>query len=93
MNVASLSIHHPMPPANVEAEAALLGALLINNATADLLPADLRAAQFFEPVHRRIFERFSILRARGESVTPVTLRPYFESDEALKDLGGVAYSP
>ncbi len=78
-------------PANVEAEAAFLGAALIDNRVLEELPVNLTPAHFFEPVHARIFERVLQLLDRSAVVTPVTLRPYFESDEALKELGGLTY--
>jgi len=78
-------------PANVEAEAAFLGAVLIDNRVTEDLPVQLVPAHFFEPVHARVYERVLQLLDRNAVVTPVTLRPYFESDEALKQLGGLAY--
>lgn len=78
-------------PSNVEAEAAFLGAALIDNRVIEELVSPLHPDHFFEPVHARIFERILQLLDRKAVVTPVTLRPYFEADEALKDLGGVGY--
>ena len=78
-------------PSNVEAEAAFLGAALIDNRVLEELVSPLHPDHFFEPVHARIFERILQLLDRKAVVTPVTLRPYFEADEALKELGGVAY--
>ena len=78
-------------PANVEAEAAFIGAVLIDNRVMEELGIPLRPDHFFEPVHTRIFERIATLLDRNAVVTPVTLKPYFEADEALKQLGGVAY--
>jgi replicative DNA helicase len=75
-------------PRNVEAEAAFLGAVLIDNRVIEELPVPLTPAHFFEPVHGRIYERILQLLDRKAVVTPVTLRPYFEADEALKELGG-----
>ena len=78
-------------PSNVEAEAAFLGAVLIDNRVIEELPTQLIPDHFFEPVHARIYERILQLLDRSAVVTPVTLRPYFESDEALKELGGLSY--
>ena len=78
-------------PSNVEAEAAFLGAALIDNRVIEELNTPLRPDHFFEPVHARIYERVLQLLDRKAVVTPVTLRPYFEADEALKDLGGAGY--
>lgn len=80
-----------LPPSNVEAEAALLGAALIDNAILDQAGQRLRPADFFEPAHARIFGRMLEVRLTGATVTPVTLKPYFEADESLKDLGGASY--
>ncbi|HNJ48486.1 MAG TPA: DnaB-like helicase N-terminal domain-containing protein, partial [Novosphingobium sp.] len=71
-------------PANVEAEAALIGAVLIDNRVVEEMATPLRPEHFFEPVHQRIYGRVLQLIDRGAVVTPVTLKPYFEADEALK---------
>jgi len=78
-------------PCNLEAEAAFLGAVLIDNRVIEELRTALTPAHFFEPVHERIYERILQLLDRSAVVTPVTLKPYFETDEALKQLGGVSY--
>ena len=78
-------------PANLEAEAAFLGAVLIDNRVLGELPVSLRPDHFFVPLHARVFERVMVLVDRQMVVTPVTLKPYFEGDEALKELGGTSY--
>ena len=78
-------------PANIEAEAAFLGAVLIDNRVIEELPVAIRPEHFFEPVHQRVYERVLTLLDRNAVVTPVTLKPYFEADEALKELGGITY--
>jgi replicative DNA helicase len=78
-------------PANIEAEAAFIGAVLIDNRVIEELQTPLRAEHFFEPVHQRVYERILTLLDRNAVVTPITLKPYFEADEALKELGGVSY--
>ncbi|MCB2087650.1 MAG: replicative DNA helicase, partial [Sphingomonadaceae bacterium] len=78
-------------PANIEAEAAFLGAVLIDNRVVEELDIPIRAEHFFEPVHQRVFARVVTLLDRNAVVTPVTLKPYFESDEALRELGGITY--
>ena len=78
-------------PANIEAEAAFLGAVLIDNRVLEELGTPLAPQHFFEPVHARVFERIVTLLDRNAVVSPVTLKPYFEADEALKELGGITY--
>ncbi|TNE54874.1 MAG: replicative DNA helicase, partial [Sphingomonadales bacterium] len=78
-------------PSNIEAEAAFLGAVLIDNRVIEELRTPLRADHFFEPLHQRIYERVLKLLERNATASPVTLKPYFETDEALKELGGTSY--
>jgi replicative DNA helicase len=78
-------------PRNVEAEAAFLGALLIDNRIIEDVSIKLVPNHFFEPLHGRIYEQILRLIDRNMLVTPVTLKPLFESDEAMKELGGPGY--
>ncbi|MGL4314077.1 MAG: DnaB-like helicase C-terminal domain-containing protein, partial [Sphingomonas sp.] len=78
-------------PANLEAEAAFLGACLIDNRVLEDLPVALTALHFFEPLHGRIFERMSDVVGRNLLANPVTLKPYFEADEGMRSLGGPSY--
>ncbi|ALE15518.1 Replicative DNA helicase [Altererythrobacter epoxidivorans] len=78
-------------PSNIEAEAAFLGAVLIDNRVLEELRTPIRPDHFFEGVHQRIFDRINKLVDRNATASPVTLKPYFESDEALKALGGTTY--
>jgi replicative DNA helicase len=52
---------------------------------------ELRPEHFFEPLHRRLYERILVLLDKQIIVTPVTLKPYFEADDELKELGGINY--
>lgn len=78
-------------PQNVEAEAALLGAMMIDNRVAEDVLQKLRPDHFFEPVHGRIYEAIEKMVADNRLATPVTLRPLFASDPAMQELGGPAY--
>ena len=81
----------PTLPHNVEAEAALLGALMIDNRLIEDIQLKLRADHFYEPLHGRIFEQIRRLIDKNMLATPVTLRPIFDADEEMKELGGPAY--
>ena len=59
-----------MPPHNVEAEQALLGAILVNNDAYDRVSDFLRPEHFAEEIHRRIFEVTSSLVKAGKIATP-----------------------
>jgi len=81
----------PALPQNIEAEAALLGAMMIDNRLCEDVQVKLRAEHFFEPLHGRIYEQILRLVDRNMIANPVTLRPLFESDEAMRHLGGPGY--
>ena len=81
----------PSLPHNIEAEAALLGALMIDNRLAEDVQMKLRADHFFEPLHGRIYESILRMIDRNMIASPVTLRPMFDADEAMKSVGGPAY--
>ena len=81
----------PELPRNVEAEAALLGALMIDNRIAEDVQMKLHAEHFFEPLHGRIYDAIMKLLERNMIANPVTLKPLVENDPALKELGGPAY--
>ena len=78
-------------PQNVEAEAALLGALMIDNRLVEDVQLKLRPDHFFEPLHARIYESILRMTDANRVANPVTLRPIFENDESIKEVGGVAY--
>jgi replicative DNA helicase len=78
-------------PQNVEAEAALLGALMVDNRLVEDIQLKLQPHHFFEPLHGRIYEAILKLTDSNRVANPVTLRPLFEADESIKEVGGAAY--
>jgi replicative DNA helicase len=78
-------------PQNVEAEAALLGALMIDNRLVEDVQLKLKPDHFFEPLHGRIYDAILKLTDSNRIANPVTLKPLFETDEAMKEVGGPAY--
>src|ERR687892_2926864 len=78
-------------PHNVEAEQALLGAILINNEAYHRVSEFLRPEHFYEPVHGRIFEAMMRLIEQGRLADHLTLKVAFDEDEALRELDGAQY--
>ncbi|MEO5809740.1 MAG: replicative DNA helicase, partial [Sphingomicrobium sp.] len=76
---------------NVEAEAALLGALMIDNRLVEDVQIRLKPHHFFEPLHGRIYEAILRLTDKNMVANPVTLKPLFDADEPMKEVGGPAY--
>jgi replicative DNA helicase len=79
------------PPANTEAEQALLGAMLINNAAYHRVAEFLLPEHFGNAVHGRIYAAIARLIERGQIADPVTLKNLFDQDGALTDIGGAQY--
>lgn len=65
-----------LAPQNVEAEQALLGAILVNNEAFYRVSDFLMAEHFYEPVHREIFEVISKIVRAGKTATPVTVKTF-----------------
>jgi replicative DNA helicase len=68
------------PPHNIEAEQALLGAILVNNEAFYRVSDFLEPKHFFEPVHRRIYELAGGLVRANKLATPVTLKTFLPAD-------------
>lgn len=69
-------------PNAVDAEQALLGALLINNAAVEDA-GDLDGRHFHEPLHGAIFDLIARMHAAGKVASPITMRPHFATMPAL----------
>jgi replicative DNA helicase len=81
----------PHAPANVEAEQALLGALLYDNAAFERIGDYLQARHFFEPFHQRLFASIESHIRKGQLAEPILLAEQFSRDAAFDELGGVRY--
>ncbi len=73
---------------NVEAEQALLGAMLTKNETFYLLPADFEEGQFYEPLHSAIFIQIRNCINAGEKCDLFVIARYFDKENKLDALGG-----
>lgn len=79
------------PPQNIEAEQALLGAILVNNEAYRRVAEFLQPEHFAEAVHQRIFAAIRTLIERAQIANPVTLKNMFDQDGALAEIGGAQY--
>lgn len=77
-------------PTNPEAETALLGAILLDNACYNQAAAGISEEDFSLDSHRRIFRAMAALIERGARVDFVTLTEQLGPDE-LRHVGGVEY--
>lgn len=76
---------------NYEAEADLIGGLLVNNSIASDIADLIAPADFALDLHARMFEVILNETARGRNITGVGLKSFFEDDDQLKAVGGVSY--
>ena len=70
-------------PHNLEAEQALLGAILVHNESLDRVSGFLSPGHFFDPLHGRIFETLAALIHAGKVATPVTVKTFFENTDPI----------
>ena len=80
-----------LPPTNIAAEQALLGALLANNKAYERVAEFLLPAHFADPVNGRIFQSIKRRVEAGQLADAVTLKSEFEHNGALAEVGGTAY--
>jgi len=73
-------------PHNIEAEQALLGALLINNDAYDRVSDFLKPTHFFEPLHAKIYDVTQKLIGAGKLAEPRTIKPFIPAEETIGDI-------
>lgn len=78
-------------PNNVEAEQALLGAILLAPGALAAVSGWLAPEYFYLPVHGRIYAAATALAERGGVVNAVTLAHHFREDDDLSEVGGAGY--
>ncbi|MEX0842287.1 MAG: replicative DNA helicase [Xanthobacteraceae bacterium] len=76
-------------PHNIEAEQALIGAILVNNEAFYRVSDFLEPPHFFEPIHQKIYELTRGLIRAGKLATPVTLKTFLPGDT---DIAGMTVS-
>jgi replicative DNA helicase len=86
-----LGLSQRLPPANLQAEQALLGALLANNRAYERVSEFLAPEHFADPIHGRVFAAIQRRVEAGQLADAVTLRAEFEHSGVLDEVGGTAY--
>ncbi len=78
-------------PHSIQAEQAMLGALLYDNEVYHRISNIVNETHFYNPVHRRIFETAARLIESGKLADAIVLKNRFSQDETLIDIGGEQY--
>ena len=76
------------PPHNLEAEEAVLGAVLASGRLLDEVTALVEEADFYRPAHRAIWRAILRLADRGQPTDPVTVLGELDDSGELADVGG-----
>ena len=85
LNTAETPLYREAPN-NVEAEQALLGAILVNNDAFYRVSDFLKPSHFNEPIHRKIYEVAGELIRMGKVANPVTLKTFLPAEEKIGEM-------
>ena len=80
-----------LPPQNIEAEQAVLGAIFLNtDALADAMEY-VEPDDFYRRAPQILFQAMVDLNNDGEAIDVLTVQNYLTTNNQLDDVGGVAY--
>ncbi len=80
-----------IPPHSIEAEQAVLGGLMLDNAAWDRVIDRVSANDFYRGDHQLIFQNMEALSRRNQPFDVITLAESLKSINALENAGGDAY--
>ena len=78
-------------PMNIEAEQALLAALLTSNSVYERISDFLRPEHFYDDINGKIFEAIAKLLENNQLADPLTLKNYFLQKDQMELIGGDRY--
>ena len=79
------------PPSSVEAEQAVLSAIITNNRALEKVCDFLKPEHFVEVMHQKIYDACLRLSEKGHVVDTITLKNFLEGNGTLDMAGGVEY--
>lgn len=80
-----------LPPQNIEAEQAVLGAIFLEPSSLTLASEILIPEDFYRAVHQKIFNVMLKLNDQGKAVDLITVTEELAAAKILEDTGGVSY--
>jgi replicative DNA helicase len=80
-----------VPPQDIAAEQAALGAMMLNPAVADEIGEMLYREDFYRPIHATIFDAILAVAARSEPADMIAVGHHLDAAEDLKRVGGLDY--
>lgn len=88
--MTAASLEQPLPN-SAEAERAILGAILLDNALISQAVAALQPEDFYLPSHKRIFVAMSALAQSRLEIEPVLIGEELKKEHALESVGGLRF--
>ncbi|MFF2877497.1 replicative DNA helicase [Gottfriedia sp. NPDC057991] len=79
------------PPQNIEAEQAVLGAILLDSEALISTSERLLPDDFYRAAHQKIFEAMLKIASRNEPLDVITLTSELANQGVLEEVGGVSY--
>ncbi|MCA1799323.1 MAG: replicative DNA helicase [Xanthomonadaceae bacterium] len=80
-----------VPPHSIEAEQAVLGGLMLDNAAWDQVADRVAEPDFYRNEHRKIFAAIAALAERNDPFDAVTVSEWLTRNGALDAVGGLSY--
>jgi len=80
-----------LPPQDIEAEKATLGAMLLDYSTIGVVSTILKSDDFYKIAHQHIYKALLELYTSGENPDILVLKNKLETTNLLESVGGVAY--
>ncbi|MFO1442267.1 replicative DNA helicase [Bacillus sp. Bva_UNVM-123] len=80
-----------LPPQNIEAEQAVLGAIFLEPSSLTLVSEVLIPEDFYRAAHQKIFNCMLTLSDHGKAVDLVTVTEELSAAKLIEDIGGVSY--
>jgi hypothetical protein len=80
-----------VPPHDLDAEAAVLSAVMVDARAMPNVANDLRPDHFFSEAHRRVYEACRMLHAAGSPVDVVTVATALRDSGRTQQVGGMSY--
>lgn len=80
---------HRVPPSDLDAEKAVLSAILLDNNAIHSIVTEVSIDSFYHPAHRALYGAMLTLKDKNQPVDLVTLADYLKSNDLLESVGGV----
>ncbi len=80
-----------VPPQSIEAEACVLGSMILHSPAVDIIVQIVQGQHFYRPAHQIIFEALVEMKDQRKQIDLVTLRDELDRRKQLEQIGGVEY--